>query len=115
MRETSSSVLTSRSSRSPLRFTTSSSACGGGGEIRVALGEQFFDRAEHEGEGGAELVADVAEEGSLGPVQLGQCLGPLPLLLVGPCIGDGGGDLGGCPVPRSLGRRRRSQAGRSLR
>ena len=52
-----------------------------------------LDRPEHQRQRGAELVADVAEEGGLGPVQLGQRLGAPALLLVGAGVGDGGGDV----------------------
>ena len=41
------------------------------------------DRAHDQGQRGAELVADVGEERGLGPVQLGQLLGPPLLGLVG--------------------------------
>jgi hypothetical protein len=67
MREKSSSVFTSRSRRRLLQ----------------------------QREGGAELVADVAEEGRLGAVQLGQRLGTPALLLIGAGIADGGADLAG--------------------
>ena len=57
--------------------------------------EQLLERAEHQREGSAELVAHVAEEGGLGAVELGQGLGAAALVLVGFGFGDGGGDLGG--------------------
>ena len=98
MREKSSSVLTSRWSRSPLRWTTSSRSRRGGGSSPSGAGQGVLDRAEHQRQRGAELVADVGEEGGLGPVEFGQRLGPLPLLLVGPGVGDGGGDLAGQQV-----------------
>jgi hypothetical protein len=40
-------------------------------------------------------VADVAEEGGLGAVELGELLGPLALGLVGPRLGDRAGDVAG--------------------
>ena len=46
----------------------------------------------------AELVADVAEEGRLGAVELGQRLGARALLLVGLGVGQGRGDLPGDEV-----------------
>jgi hypothetical protein len=89
MREKSSRVLTSRPSRCALRSMTSSSSPGRSG------GAQLGDRTGDEGQRGAELVTDVAEEVGLGPVQLGQRLGPPPLGLVAAGVGEGGGDLVG--------------------
>ena len=64
---------------------TSSScpAAGSGVRPRGQPGPQLLHRAHDQGERGAELVADVGEERGLGPVQLGQLLGPALLDLVG--------------------------------
>ena len=64
-----------------------------------ASAQGVLERPQHQRQRGAELVADVGEERGLGPIELGQRLGPPPLLLVGPCVGDGGGDL---PASRSM-------------
>ena len=104
-------MLTSRSSRRPLRWTTSSWSLTAGEQLGVAAGQHVLDRAEHQRQRRAELVADVGEEGGLGPVEFGQRLGPLPLLLVGPGVGDGGGDLAGQQVEEPLVRHRRTPAG----
>ena len=48
------------------------------------VGEGVLQGPEHEGERRAELVADIGEEGRLGPVQFGEPLGALLLLLQGP-------------------------------
>ncbi len=61
-------------------------------------GAQLGDRAHDQRQRGAELVADVGEEVGLGPVQLGERLGPLPLGLVGQRIRDRGGELVGHQV-----------------
>ena len=50
---------------------------------RIPADEHLLQRAEQEGERGAELVAHVGEERGLRPVQLGQRLGALALVLVG--------------------------------
>ena len=73
-------------------------------DLALGPGQDVLDRTEHQGQRGAELVADVGEEGGLGPIELGQLLGPAALLLVGPCVGDGGGHLPGqqveeAPIP----------------
>ncbi len=54
-----------------------------------------LQRAEHQGERGAELVADVGEECGLGAIELRQGLGPAAFLLVGVRIGDRRSDLAG--------------------
>ena len=53
-----------------------------------ALGEFVFQRCQHQRERGAELVADVGEEGGLGAVDLGQGIGALTLGLGGQRAGD---------------------------
>ncbi len=60
--------------------------------------ERILQRPEHQREGCAELVADIREEACLGPVELGQCLGPAALLLVGAGIPDRGRNLSGDEV-----------------
>ena len=94
MREKSSSVLTSLSRRSALRWASSRRSR----SARATPGDRassVLERAEHQRERRAELVADVAEEGGLGPVELGERLGAPALLLVGARVGDGGGDVAG--------------------
>ena len=59
------------------------------------VGERVLDRAQDQGQRSAELVRGVGEEGGLRPVELREGLCPLLLLLVGPGVGDGGGDLAG--------------------
>src|SRR5690242_8798900 len=51
------------------------------------IGRSFFDRTQHEGERGAELVADVGEKRGLCPIDLREGFGSLTLLLV--CVGIG--------------------------
>jgi hypothetical protein len=65
----------------------------GQGVFRVP--QSVLHRTEHEGEGGAELVADIAEEQGLGAVYLRQGLGPPALLFIGACAGNGGGHMTG--------------------
>ena len=65
------------------------------GIVRVAAGEDVFERAEHESERGAEFVADVGEEDGLGAVELGERFGAAAFLLVGAGVGERGGDLAG--------------------
>ena len=60
----------------------------------MSVPEGILDRRQHQGERRPELVADVAEERRLGPIDLRQGLGPPALFLVGTGAGDGGGDLG---------------------
>ena len=91
MREKSSRVLTSRSSRRPLRCTIAS-------RRRIAwraAGDLFLERTQHQRERGAEFVADIGEEGGLRAIDLGQRLGALALRLVGARAGEAGGDLRG--------------------
>ena len=64
-------------------------------KVGVAAGQQIFHRSEHEGQRRAKFVADVAEEGGLGPVDLGQRFGALALFLVSPRVPHGGRDLSG--------------------
>ena len=94
-REKSSRVLTSLSSRWPLRRITSTrSRCrpvsGSSSSLSGVLG-----RPEQQGQRGAELVADVGEEVGLRLVELGQRLGAGLLELVGARVGDAGGQLAG--------------------
>jgi hypothetical protein len=92
MREKSRSVLTSFRSRRPFRCATSSDWLRGRYRARF---EDVLQRAEHEGERGAELVAHVGEERGLRPVQLGQRLGPLALVVVRARVDDARGDVAG--------------------
>ncbi len=62
---------------------------------RPTARSQVFQRAQHEGQWGAELVADVGEEGGLGPIELGQGLYPPALFLIGVGVGDRSRDLTG--------------------
>src|SRR5690349_916774 len=57
--------------------------------------EQVLQRNEQEGERSSELVADVAEERGLCPIELGQCFGPSLLFLVSSGIGDSGTGIAG--------------------
>ncbi|HEU4403828.1 MAG TPA: hypothetical protein VFS43_00835 [Polyangiaceae bacterium] len=57
------------------------------GQLGAPSGE-LVERGEQQGEGRAELVADVREELGLGPVELGQPLVPLALLLPRPRLGQ---------------------------
>ncbi len=69
---------------------------GGLGARRFAGGgvrRHVLQRPEHQGQGRAELVAHVREEGRLRPVELGQGFDPPPFLLIGVGIGDGRRDL----------------------
>ena len=91
MRAKSSSVLTSLSRRWPLRCTSSSCARSSGGELLRA--SSVLQRAEHQRERRAELVADVAEERGLGAVELGERLGAPALVLERLDRGNGAGDV----------------------
>ena len=87
--------MTSFRSRRLLRWAVSSRSRCPRGRGSAGVGERVLDRAQHQGQRRAELVRDVGEEGGLRPVELREGLGPLLLLLVGPGVGDGGGDLAG--------------------
>ena len=94
MREKSSSVLTSFSSRRPLRCTSSRSLALGDDRRRRRMAHQHvLERPEHQRQRRAELVAHVGEERGLGAVELGERLGPAALLFVGAGVGDRRGDL----------------------
>ena len=86
--------MTSFSSRRPLRCAVSTSSRSAGSASALAA-QQLLERAQHQGQRRAELVADVGEEGGLGAVQLGQRVGPPPLLVVGMDVGEAGRDLSG--------------------
>ena len=65
--------------------------------------QQVLGRAEHQGERRAELVADIAEERRLRPIDLGQRVGPAPRFLEGDGVADRrrdvvGGQLEEIPV-----------------
>src|SRR5581483_1749028 len=87
MREKFSRVLTSLSRRNPLRCATSSrSRCEG---ERLLLGSQHIvNRAKQEGQRGAELVADIAKEGSFSPIQFCQSLSSFALFLISAYVRD---------------------------
>ena len=67
--------MTSSSSRTPGSWR--------GRVLRGQPGPELLHRAHDQRERGAELVADVGEEGGLGPVQLGELFGAPLLDLVG--------------------------------
>ena len=62
-------------------------------EWRGGIAERVLQGPQHQGQRGAEFVADVGEESGLGAVDLRERLRPPPLLLVGLDVGDRGGDL----------------------
>ena len=97
-REKSSRVLTSLSSRCPLRRITSTRSRWRPRQRVVLVGDRVLGRPEQQGQRGAELVADVGEEVGLGLVELGERLGPVPLELVGAGVGEAGGELAGHQV-----------------
>ncbi len=68
-------------------------SCARTGRWRCRMGRSLGDGAEHECEWRAELVTDVGEESRLGAIDRRQCLGPLPLGLVGLRIGNRCGKL----------------------
>ena len=57
------------------------------------LGQYFLERAEHQRQRRAKLMAHVGEERGLGAIDFRQRFGAAALLLVGFGVGDGGGDL----------------------
>ena len=100
IREKSSSALTSFSSRRPLRCVISITR---GHRVGVAASprgpvrprEQFFERTQHQGQRGAEFVADVGEERGLGAIEFRERLGAPPLFLIGMGVADRRADLPG--------------------
>ena len=64
-----------------------------GQNAALGLRQDVLERAEHQGQRGAELVADIGEEERLGAVDLGQELGPPPLLFVSAGVGNRRGDV----------------------
>ncbi len=62
-------------------------------EGAVVPGQRVLNRAQDQGERRAQLVADVAEEGGLRLIQLGQRFGAPAFALEGLRVGDAGGDL----------------------
>ena len=60
----------------------------------VGVGQGVFHRPQHQGQWGAEFMADVGEEGRLGAVEFGQCLGASSLVLIRAGVDDGGGHGG---------------------
>ncbi len=67
----------------------------------AGLGQDLLQRAQHQGERGAEFMADVGEERRLRPVDLGQGLGPPALSFIGFGIGDGRCDLSGDEIEKA--------------
>ena len=65
---------------------------------RCRFGQRIVERPEQQRQRGAELVADVGQERRFRPVQIGQRVGPAPLLFVG----DGGGKRRGQLVRQQL-------------
>ena len=115
MREKSSSVLTSLQQPQPVAVDDLEllRAVGGGasglGEQRPRAGPSISVS------GVRNSWLTLLEERGLGAVELGQRLGAPPLLLVGPGVGDGGGDLAGHQARRSRGSRRRARGAGSPR
>ena len=64
-------------------------------EAPTVFRQRVFRGPKDEGERSPELVADVAEEGCLGAVELGKLLAAQACFLVSACIVDGGHHLGG--------------------
>ena len=62
---------------------------------RGRIGEHALQRPEHQSQRGAQFVADIGEEGGLGPVQRGELLSPLPGRLQRGGVRDRRGDLSG--------------------
>ena len=88
MREKSSSVFTSRSSRRALRCATSCrSRCTGGNGV-AGISQTVFERPDEQRQRRPELVTDVAEERRLRPIELRQRFGALSLLLVRARVGE---------------------------
>ncbi len=57
------------------------------------ISESLFERTENQGQRRAKLVAYIAEECRLQPVQLGEFLSTLSLLLMGAGVRYGGSDV----------------------
>ncbi len=64
-----------------------------GRERRRRIRQPVLERSEKQGEWGAELVTDVAEERRLGSIELGQGLGALSLLFVRASIRESRAEL----------------------
>ena len=74
----------------------------GGQELAFRLPQYFLEGAEHEGQGRAEFVRNIGEEGCFGAVELGEGLGALALLLVSLGVRQGGGDLAGDELQKTF-------------
>jgi hypothetical protein len=59
----------------------------------VRAGQRLLDWSKQKRERGAEFVADVIEEGGFNPIDFGQRIGALALLLTRSRIGNRRGDL----------------------
>ena len=55
------------------------------------LGQRIFERSQHEGEGRAELMADVGKEGRFRPIDLGQRFSAFAFFLMRTRVRDCGG------------------------
>jgi len=66
-----------------------------GTEINFRQSQHLFERAQHQGEWRAKLMADIGEKCRLGPVDLRQRFRAPALLLIGPCISEPCSDLAG--------------------
>ena len=77
-------------------------AIGGDARRIAAAQQQILDRAQQQGQRRAEFVTGVREKGGLGPVDLGQCLGPAAFDLIGLGGGETGADLPGDQAEEAL-------------
>ena len=59
---------------------------------RPELAFEVVERPQHQRQRRAKFVADIGKKGGFRPIDRGQHLGPLALLLVSACVGDGIGD-----------------------
>ena len=74
--------------------------------------QHLLERAQHQGQRRAELVADIGEERRLGAVDLRQRVGTPPLLVVGVDVGEARRDLAGHQIDEAaVGRRRAGGTG----
>ena len=60
---------------------------------RPRIGKTVFERTHEQRQRCAELVTDIAEKCRLRPIELGQCLGAIALVLVGAGVGERGAEL----------------------
>ena len=95
MREKSSSVFTSFSSRRLLRCAMSSARRRVGRQRLDLLAQHVLERPQHQRQRRAELVRDVGEERGLRAIQFREALGPPPLVLERLGVGEPRGNLAG--------------------